>query len=212
MCKIILVGNDAVGKTSIISKYYNEMDENYNYSITKEKIKKKVEIKNKIIELDIWDTVGQEKYRSANKIFMKSTKIALLIYDITNRKSFEDLEFWYNEVIENCNNTIVVIAIAANKSDLYEQQVVDFSETLEFGKNKNINIIKETNSFDFENINDLFNEILLEYVDKKYSDDHEINENDYKEDDKLINENENFKINEYEIFQKYNKISICEYV
>jgi len=212
MCKIILVGNDAVGKTSIISKYYNEMDENYNYSITKEKIKKKVEIKNKIIELDIWDTVGQEKYRSANKIFMKSTEIALLIYDITNRKSFEDLEFWYNEVIENCNNTIVVIAIAANKSDLYEQQVVDFSETLEFGKNKNINIIKETNSFDFENINDLFNEILLEYVDKKYSDDHEINENDYKEDDKLINENENFKINEYEIFQKYNKISICEYV
>ena len=212
MCKIILVGNDAVGKTSIISKYYNEMDENYNYSITKEKIKKKVEIKNKIIELDIWDTVGQEKYRSVNKIFMKSTEIALLIYDITNRKSFEDLEFWYNEVIENCNNTIVVIAIAANKSDLYEQQVVDFSETLEFGKNKNINIIKETNSFDFENINDLFNEILLEYVDKKYSDDHEINENDYKEDDKLINENENFKINEYEIFQKYNKISICEYV
>jgi small GTP-binding protein len=212
MCKIILVGNDAVGKTSIISKYYNEMDENYNYSITKEKIKKKVERKNKIIELDIWDTVGQEKYRSANKIFMKSTEIALLIYDITNRKSFEDLEFWYNEVIENCNNTIVVIAIAANKSDLYEQQVVDFSETLEFGKNKNINIIKETNSFDFENINDLFNEILLEYVDKKYSDDHEINENDYKEDDKLINENENFKINEYEIFQKYNKISICEYV
>ena len=212
MCKIILVGNDAVGKTSIISKYYNEMDENYNYSITKEKIKTKVEIKNKIIELDIWDTVGQEKYRSVNKIFMKSTEIALLIYDITNRKSFEDLEFWYNEVIENCNNTIVVIAIAANKSDLYEQQVVDFSETLEFGKNKNINIIKETNSFDFENINDLFNEILLEYVDKKYSDDHEINENDYKEDDKLINENENFKINEYEIFQKYNKISICEYV
>ena len=212
MCKIILVGNDAVGKTSIISKYYNEMDENYNYSITKEKIKKKVEIKNKIIVLDIWDTVGQEKYRSANKIFMKSTEIALLIYDITNRKSFEDLEFWYNEVIENCNNTIVVIAIAANKSDLYEQQVVDFSEALEFGKNKNINIIKETNSFDFENINDLFNEILLEYVDKKYSDDHEINENDYKEDDKLINENENFKINEYEIFQKYNKISICEYV
>ena len=212
MCKIILVGNDAVGKTSIISKYYNEMDENYNYSITKEKIKKKDEIKNKIIELDIWDTVGQEKYRSVNKIFMKSTEIALLIYDITNRKSFEDLEFWYNEVIENCNNTIVVIAIAANKSDLYEQQVVDFSEALEFGKNKNINIIKETNSFDFENINDLFNEILLEYVDKKYSDDHEINENDYKEDDKLINENENFKINEYEIFQKYNKISICEYV
>ena len=188
------------------------MDENYNYSITKEKIKKKVEIKNKIIELDIWDTVGQEKYRSVNKIFMKSTEIALLIYDITNRKSFKDLEFWYNEVIENCNNTIVVIAIAANKSDLYEQQVVDFSEALEFGKNKNINIIKETNSFDFENINDLFNEILLEYVDKKYSDDHEINENDYKEDDKLINENENFKINEYEIFQKYNKISICEYV
>ena len=188
MCKIILVGNDAVGKTSIISKYYNEMDENYNYSITKEKIKKKVEIKNKIIELDIWDTVGQENFRSVNKIFMKKAEIVLLVYDITNRKSFDELEFWYDQIIENCSDSIVVIAIAANKSDLYEEQNVDFDEGKEFAKKKSINIIEETSSLDFENIDSLFNKILLEYIDKKYSNDSIDNDNNNQN---KINKDEN---------------------
>ena len=217
MIKLILVGNSDVGKSSIISQYVNkEISDNHLSTITNEKLKKKVKIKDKELELDIWDTVGQENFRSVNKIFMKKAEIVLLVYDITNRKSFDELEFWYEQVIENCSDSIVVIAIAANKSDLYEEQNVDFDEGKEFAKKKSINIIEETSSLDFENIDSLFNKILLEYIDKKYSNDsidndnnnqNEINKDENKSfsliNSQSINENSNscnkdpFCVNEY---------------
>ena len=217
MIKLILVGNSDVGKSSIISQYVNkEISDNHLSTITNEKLKKIVKIKDKELELDIWDTVGQENFRSVNKIFMKKAEIVLLVYDITNRKSFDELEFWYEQVIENCSDSIVVIAIAANKSDLYEEQNVDFDEGKEFAKKKSINIIEETSSLDFENIDSLFNKILLEYIDKKYSNDsidndnnnqNEINKDENKSfsliNSQSINENSNscnkdpFCVNEY---------------
>ncbi len=217
MIKLILVGNSDVGKSSIISQYVNkEISDTHLSTITNEKLKKIVKIKDKELELDIWDTVGQENFRSVNKIFMKKAEIVLLVYDITNRKSFDELEFWYEQVIENCNDSIVVIAIAANKSDLYEEQNVDFDEGKEFAKKKSINIIEETSSLDFENIDSLFNKILLEYIDKKYSNDsidndnnnqNEINKDENKSfsliNSQSINENSNscnkdpFCVNEY---------------
>ena len=217
MIKLILVGNSDVGKSSIISLYVNkEISDTHLSTITNEKLKKIVKIKDKELELDIWDTVGQENFRSVNKIFMKKAEIVLLVYDITNRKSFDELEFWYEQVIENCSDSIVVIAIAANKSDLYEEQNVDFDEGKEFAKKKSINIIEETSSLDFENIDSLFNKILLEYIDKKYSNDsidndnnnqNEINKDENKSfsliNSQSINENSNscnkdpFCVNEY---------------
>ena len=217
MIKLILVGNSDVGKSSIISQYVNkEISDTHLSTITNEKLKKIVKIKDKELELDIWDTVGQENFRSVNKIFMKKAEIVLLVYDITNRKSFDELEFWYEQVIENCSDSIVVIAIAANKSDLYEEQNVDFDEGKEFAKKKSINIIEETSSLDFENIDSLFNKILLEYIDKKYSNDsidndnnnqNEINKDENKSfsliNSQSINENSNschkdpFCVNEY---------------
>ena len=217
MIKLILVGNSDVGKSSIISQYVNkEISDTHLSTITNEKLKKIVKIKDKELVLDIWDTVGQENFRSVNKIFMKKAEIVLLVYDITNRKSFDELEFWYDQVIENCSDSIVVIAIAANKSDLYEEQNVDFDEGKEFAKKKSINIIEETSSLDFENIDSLFNKILLEYIDKKYSNDsidndnnnqNEINKDENKSfsliNSQSINENSNscnkdpFCVNEY---------------
>ena len=217
MIKLILVGNSDVGKSSIISQYVNkEISDTHLSTITNEKLKKIVKIKDKELELDIWDTVGQENFRSVNKIFMKKAEIVLLVYDITNRKSFDELEFWYDQIIENCSDSIVVIAIAANKSDLYEEQNVDFDEGKEFAKKKSINIIEETSSLDFENIDSLFNKILLEYIDKKYSNDsidndnnnqNEINKDENKSfsliNSQSINENSNscnkdpFCVNEY---------------
>jgi Ras-related protein Rab-6A len=189
MIKLILVGNSDVGKSSIISQYVNkEISDTHLSTITNEKLKKIVKIKDKELELDIWDTVGQENFRSVNKIFMKKAEIVLLVYDITNRKSFDELEFWYEQVIENCSDSIVVIAIAANESDLYEEQNVDFGEGKEFAKKKSINIIEETSSLDFENIDSLFNKILLEYIDKKYSNDSIDNDNNNQNE---INKDEN---------------------
>ena len=217
MCKIILVGNNNVGKSSIISKYVeNDISENILNTFSNDKFKKIIKIKDEKIELDIWDTVGQENYRSVNTIFMRNAEIAILVYDITNRKSFEDLEFWYNQVIKTINDTIVVLAIAANKSDLYEEQVVDFEEGKEFAKKKSIDIIRETTSFDFENINNFFEEILLEYIEKKDSNDNqnENNINNFNDENDNKNEKNSFSLIKplnNENNQNYKPDPLCEF-
>ena len=215
--KLILVGNSKVGKTSIISQYYNKsFSGEYITTISTDKITKEVEINNTKINLQIWDTAGQEKYRSINQIFMKNTNIAILVYDITNRKSFEDLVNWYNQIIEiNNNSSDLVFAVVGNKSDLYENQEVNKEEGESFCMNNNINLFKETSAKDFENIDDLFNDILLIYINEKNKHKKEIKNKEIdknQKDNKNENENENEKkqINEsiqisYQSFLMENK-------
>ena len=69
-------------------------------TIGNDKITKDIKINENQLKLEIWDSIGHESLRSANKIFMKNTDIALIVYDITNRKSFEKLNFWINLVKE----------------------------------------------------------------------------------------------------------------
>ncbi len=91
--KLILVGNNNLGKSSIICQFIeNKFSEEYLTTINQDKSIKEIKLKNgEIIIFEIWDSIGQEEYRNVNKKFMKNTKIALLVYDITNQKSFEEL-------------------------------------------------------------------------------------------------------------------------
>ena len=98
-------------------------------------VAKKIELDNKKkIKLQIWDTAGQERYRSLAKIFYQSAAVAVLVYDVTLKKSFEQLkEYWVKEIKENAPDNII-IAIAANKSDDYLNQDVKTSEGKELAK------------------------------------------------------------------------------
>ena len=215
--KVILVGNTEVGKTSIITQYIeNTFTEEHIATITSDRLNKEIEINKTKLTLEIWDTAGQEKYRATNKIFMKNTNIAILVYDITNRKSFEDLVNWYNQIIEiNNNSSDLVFAVVGNKSDLYENQEVNKEEGESFCMNNNINLFKETSAKDFENIDDLFNDILLIYINEKNKHKKEIKNKEIdknQKDNKNENENENEKkqINEsiqisYQSFLMENK-------
>ena len=134
-------------------------------TVGKEKTIKKINIEGKEVSLEICDTAGQEEFKLVNKIFMKNTDIALIVYDITNRKSFEELTNWINsvkesnikknEVKEINNNQNVVFGIAANKSDLYEQKVVNKKEGEEFAKNNNI-LFFETSAKDYDSVENVF--------------------------------------------------------
>ena len=117
--KIILLGSATVGKSSIISQYTLQKFnlENTN-STASDKTKKTVEIKEEKLELEIWDTVGQEIYKNVNKIFLKNSDIVILVYDITNNKSFEELQYWYNQVKEFNLNSETIFAVVGNKNDL----------------------------------------------------------------------------------------------
>ena len=97
--KIIIIGDINIGKTSIISRFIHK-NPNGNFIFNKT-----YEINGKIINFEIWDTSGQEKYRSVPSIFYKNSKIIIMCYDITSSSSFENLkDFWYSKIKENNKN------------------------------------------------------------------------------------------------------------
>jgi small GTP-binding protein len=125
--KVVLLGESGVGKTSIILQYTtNKFDPDIVSSLSAQFVSKTVEFANvqKAIKFDIWDTAGQEKYRALAKIFYKDAKVIILVYDITNKLSFDALkEYWYDQ-IKQTKDENTIVAVVANKSDLYDQPEV----------------------------------------------------------------------------------------
>ena len=135
--KVVLLGDSGVGKTCLITRYISETFEQNTAStngasyasknVNYDKLKK-------TITLDIWDTAGQEKYKALTKFFYKDAAIAILVYDITQKQSFESIKsYWYEQVKENGEKT-VVLGIVGNKSDLYEQEEVSENDAREFAQ------------------------------------------------------------------------------
>ncbi len=135
--KVVLLGDSGVGKTCLITRYISETFEQNTAStngasyasknVNYDKLKK-------TITLDIWDTAGQEKYKALTKFFYKDAAIAILVYDITQKNSFESIKsYWYEQVKENGEKT-VVLGIVGNKSDLYEQEEVPENDAREFAQ------------------------------------------------------------------------------
>jgi small GTP-binding protein len=132
--KMILLGNTAVGKTSIINRYVEDnFSNNIMSSVNMTFTQKTLTINKQKVQLNIWDTVGQEKFRSLSKLFFKDTKIVALVYSITNRKSFDDLGFWLN-IFKETIGVDVVIGVMGNKSDLFLEQVVNEEEGEKFAQ------------------------------------------------------------------------------
>ena len=99
--KVILVGNSGAGKTSLINVSIGEhLNLNEQASLRASYVVKDIKIYDETYKICLWDTMGQERFRSVTKIFVKDSNIVILTYDITNKKSFEDLDFWYNTVEE----------------------------------------------------------------------------------------------------------------
>ena len=99
-CKVVLVGESNTGKTCIINQFVKGKFNETTATIGTPLYHKKISCQNEeTVKLIIWDTSGQEKYRAINKIYYKDAKIVILVYDITDRKSFIEIkEYWVNEI------------------------------------------------------------------------------------------------------------------
>ena len=168
-CKIVLLGEAGVGKTSIIMRYTSNTFSDVLMSTTGASFAtKKISIndENKI-KLQIWDTAGQERFRSLAKIFYQNASAAILVYDITRRDSFDNLKsFWIKEIKDNAISGII-LALVGNKSDCYENETVSIDE----GKNlaKEINAIFRTTSARLSHgIDDLFLSVAKKFIDPKF--------------------------------------------
>ena len=122
--KIILIGETGTGKTNLINVYFDiGFNPNSGTTLTPESCSKDLTINGNDFTINIWDTAGQEKYRSMTKIFIKGAKIVIFVYDVTNRESFDELKFWVSTVEEILGKD-VGLGLIGNKIDLFDKQEV----------------------------------------------------------------------------------------
>ena len=191
--KIVLLGESGTGKTSIIAQFTRgEFDPNVVTSISAQFISKLTYISeyDKTIKFDIWDTAGQEKFRSLAQIFYKDAKAIILVYDITNLKSFEELKnYWYPKVKENCQSDII-LGLAGNKDDLYENEQVSSQDAQNFADEIGA-IYKKTSALNNSNIQFIFECIGKKYIDSNF--DYQAKDNEKKQKFEKNNENHSVK-------------------
>ena len=162
--KIVLIGESGVGKTSIISQYLDQVfQEDQQSTIGGTFCSKTIKCSNgKILKFEIWDTAGQERYRSVTKMFYKDADAALLVYDITNPFSYEELQKYWVQQVKECSSQNIILAIIANKSDLIELEKVDEEAARNYANEVNA-IYAKTSAKDNIGVNDLFEEIAKKY-------------------------------------------------
>ena len=133
--KIVLLGDVGVGKTNLMNVFFKQEFKNDPFSTTNPYcLQKEIKRGKNTYTYSIWDTAGQEKYRSITKQFIRDAKIILLVYAIDNRKTFDDIDDWINFVKENKGGDKCLMALVANKCDLIDDQKVSDEEGEEFAK------------------------------------------------------------------------------
>lgn len=171
MVKVILIGDSGVGKTNIMSKFLkNQFMEESKATIGVEFGSKLFNHEGHKIKAQIWDTAGQEKYRSLTQIFYKDATIAILVYDITSERSFEEMEnYWYKQIKEFAPPNII-IGIAGNKFDLFNDEKIPEEKAKEFAKEVG-GIFRYTSAKESVGIQELFVLLGLKCLDPKFVDD-----------------------------------------
>ena len=170
--KVILVGASGTGKTNIIKALVDKpFEESSESTLTSTFVSKRVNVNNKDYQLEIWDTAGQEMYKSLTKIFLVNSKIVIFVYDITQKSSFEELDFWINTAKENLDNS-AIYAIFANKKDLYLNEEVTEKEGSKKAEEIGAFFRETLAKTERENLNQYLDDLTKEYV-KKYGNNEE---------------------------------------
>ena len=154
-----------VGKSNILSRFImGRFNPEHEITIGCEFMAKNIQIKDRDIRIQIWDTAGQETYRSITRTYYKSSTCAFIIYDITDRKSFSNISSWLDECKEMCYKDIL-ICLVGNNTDLEEKRVVSKEEGQKFADDNGL-LFFETSAKSGENIEEMFNKCTEDIVTK----------------------------------------------
>ena len=171
--KVILLGESGVGKTSIILRYLNDQfDPAHESSNGLTYVEKNIKRNNITYKLNIWDTMGQEKYHSMTKLFIKGADIVILVYSIDKEATFKVLDDWYQN-FKDINDENVVLGIVGNKYDLFDNEEIQNEKVKDedgekYAKEKNAIFKLVSAKIDKKGIDSLFENLLDEYINKKY--------------------------------------------
>ena len=165
LLKYIIIGDAAVGKSNLLLRFaQNDFKTEYQLTIGVEFGAKNLDINNKKFRLQIWDTAGQENYRSITRAYYKNSVCAILVYDISSRESFEHISNWIEDCTAQSPKTVFMILVG-NKSDLNNMRQVTFEEGKNMAKNNNM-MFFETSAKTGENVDKIFEESAKEINNK----------------------------------------------
>jgi len=162
--KVVFVGDAKVGKTQIINKFVeNEFSENY-VETRVEYHHKTINSNGKIIKLRLWDTAGQEDYRAITQAYYKSGHLIVLVYAVDDKKSFENIQSWVEDVKNNTNGNPKFLLVG-NKCDLKNDGSVSTEEAKKYAEDNGMKFF-EVSAKEGTNINDdMFNSIIQDLLD-----------------------------------------------
>lgn len=153
--KFILIGSSGVGKTAILKRLVeNTFSSDSQSTIGVEFDSTSVEVDGQQIKLQIWDTAGQERFRSIAKAYFRNAVGVILVFDITERKTFEEINMWLNDVHSLCDPAAAVLLVG-NKSDLEDSRVITLAEAENFAKNHQLSYL-ETSALNGTNVSEAF--------------------------------------------------------
>jgi Ras-related protein Rab-1A len=153
--KVLLLGNSDVGKSSLLLRYVDSVwSDTFVPTIGVDFKVKTIEIGGKKVKLQIWDTAGQERFRTVVSTYFRGAHGIFLIYDITNRDSFKNLENWLIEIEKNASENVLKILIG-NKNDLEDERDITPDEGKAFANRNGMQFI-ETSAKMNTNVNEAF--------------------------------------------------------
>ena len=172
LLKYIVIGDSSVGKSNILLRYtHNQFNEEYQSTIGVEFGAKNIKINNKIYRIQIWDTAGQENFRSITRAYYKNSVCALVVYDRTKIESFENVQSWIQDCRNQTPKTIIMVLVG-NKNDLENIRDVSYDEGEEFAKNNDM-IFFETSAKTGKNVSAIFektSQIISQKINENYYD------------------------------------------
>ncbi|ORX53954.1 rab protein 6 [Hesseltinella vesiculosa] len=156
--KIVLLGEQSVGKTSLITRFmYDTFDNTYQATIGIDFLSKTMYLSNRTLRLQLWDTAGQERFRSLIPSYIRDSSVCVVVYDITNRASFTNTAKWIDDVRAERGDDVIIVLVG-NKTDLNDKRQVTIEEGETKARDYNIMFI-ETSAKAGYNVKALFRKI-----------------------------------------------------
>jgi len=157
--KIVLIGDSGVGKSNILSRFTrNEFLVESKSTIGVEFATRSIEIEKKVVKAQIWDTAGQERYRAITGAYYRGAVGALLVYDITKKETFADVEKWLTELRDHADSKIVIM-LTGNKCDLQHLRSVSTQDAEIYATKEDL-LFLETSALSSVNIDAAFQKVL----------------------------------------------------
>jgi small GTP-binding protein len=159
--KIVVVGDSGVGKTNLIRRFIqDDFQSNSKATVGVEFFSKSFKINDNVFKIEIWDTAGQERYKSITAAYYKGAKGGLVVYDVTSKTSFDNVDNWVSEIKEKASTDMKTMMIG-NKIDLKDERAVSTEEALEKAKLLELQLM-EASALDSTNVKQAFYDLLKE--------------------------------------------------